>query len=420
MRLRLSLLLFLQYAIPGAWVPVFSLYLRRLGFSPAETGWCCAASALGALFGPILWGQIADRWLAVQRCISLCAAAAGALLLLAAEQDSFWPLFAATGGFWLFMVPILSLGTSLCFRNLPHPEKEFGPIRLWGTVGWMAAGWAMTLWLTEPAWLQPLLPSWAMVGLRDCLVMGGVLAFVLASYAFALPHTPPSPPRKETTRPRTWLVSVFDAPLLAVGLLRRRSLAILCLCLLGMYATMPFTSQMSPLVLADLDVPDAMIPVLLTVAQTLEVLALAVLPLILTRWGTKTTLAAGMLAWCAALGILSLGRPLGLVVGSFGLHGIYICCFLVTGQMFVNRQAPGDVRASAQALLQCINGFGLLAGNVLVGEFRQAFADDFGLVFRMGAIFSGMLIVLFLLGFAPLRDREAGEAGSLAAIPKQT
>lgn len=420
MRLRLSLLMFLQYAIPGAWVPIFSLYLRRLGFSATETGWCCAASALGALFGPLLWGQIADRWLAAQRCITLCAAAAGALLLLAARQDRFWPLFAATGGFWLFMVPILSLGTSLCFRNLDHPEKDFGPIRLWGTVGWMTAGWCMTLWLAEPPWLLRLLPSWAAVSLRDCLVMGGLTGFLLAAYAFTLPHTPPSPRRGDFGRTRSVFATVFDAPLSALSLLRKRSLAVLCLCLLGMYATMPFTSQMSPLVLADLQVPDSWIPILLTVAQGIEVLALAVLPILLRRWGVKPTLAAGMLAWSAALALLSLGRPLGLVVGSFGLHGIYICCFLVTGQMFVNRQAPGDARASAQALLQCLNGFGLLAGNVLVGEFRQAFQDDFGRVFLVGAIFSTLLSFLFLLGFAPLRDRPVDETASLVAVPKKT
>ena len=73
---RLSILMFLQYAVMGAWVPLFSLHLKERGFTPAETAWCCATAAMGALLAPLPWGQIADRWLAAQKCISLCSASA--------------------------------------------------------------------------------------------------------------------------------------------------------------------------------------------------------------------------------------------------------------------------------------------------------------------------------------------------------
>ena len=86
--------------------------------------------------------EIADRWLPAQHCISFCAFLCGVLLWVLADLRSPWPIFLASLGFWFFMVPVLSLGTAVTFRHLQHPEREFGPVRMWGTLGWVAAnGW---------------------------------------------------------------------------------------------------------------------------------------------------------------------------------------------------------------------------------------------------------------------------------------
>ena len=115
----------------------------------------------------------------------------------------------------------------------------------------------------------------------------------------------------------------------------------------------------------------------------------------------------GILAWAGALVVLALGRPAWLVIGSLGLHGIFITCFLVAGQVYVNRRAPGDVRASAQALLQFINGMGLLVGHLSVGWVRWLCSEDFTLSFAPAAILAIVLAVVFALDFHAAPDGPA-------------
>src|SRR5262245_45026504 len=144
LHLRLSLLMFLIYAVPGAWVPVLSLHLTdSLGLPAFEVGCICATGAVGAILGPMLWGQVADRWLASERCISLCAACGGLLLWVAADSNEFLPVFLLCLGHYFFYVPVFSLGASLTFRHVTEPEGAFGPIRMWGTVGWVSASYIL-------------------------------------------------------------------------------------------------------------------------------------------------------------------------------------------------------------------------------------------------------------------------------------
>jgi MFS family permease len=142
MRARLSLLMFLQYAPQGAFVPLFSLRLQELGFTHVEIGWACATQALAALVAPLVAGQVADRWFPAQRCLAVCAVLAGLILWLLAGLTSWPAVFAASLAFWLVMGPVNTLGTALSFAHLVDPARDFGGVRLWGTIGWATApGW---------------------------------------------------------------------------------------------------------------------------------------------------------------------------------------------------------------------------------------------------------------------------------------
>ena len=227
--LRVSVLIFLAFAIMGAWVPVFSLHLQNLNFSPEDTAWASAANAIGALIAPIVWGQIADRWLAMQRCISLCSFATGVgLWILGSLREPAWLVILVSIGMWFFLIPTIGLTTSFIFRQLSHPEREYGKIRMWGTVGWMAASWFLTLWFT----LTPGSHDFA-----DSLRLGSLAAFALALYAWTLPHTPPG--RSDASR--AWYARLIDAPLSALHLFHNRSFGIYCVCLFGFNITLPFT-----------------------------------------------------------------------------------------------------------------------------------------------------------------------------------
>jgi MFS family permease len=392
---RLAILMFLQYAVPGAWVPLFSLHLQELRFTPGEIAWACATAALGALGAPLFWGQMADRWVAAERCIFFCAVMAAVLLWVLAQLTDPLVVFLVSLGYWFFMIPILSLGASLTFRHLEHPEKDFGRIRLWGTVGWAGAGWGLGLWF----YVQGM--SGEPTELSDSLRWASLLAVVLSGYSLTLPGTPPSSPREEGGTKAAWLgwKKAFDAPLRAFQLLRQRSFAVYCGCMLGLYVTIPFNSQMTPLFLKHLGVPSSWLPVILTLGQSLEVITLGLLPIILLRLGTRGTLILGIVAWTAGLCILTVGRPTWLVVSCLGIQGIFICCFLVAGQVFVNSRARQDFRASAQAMLQFINGTGLLCGHLLVGAMRDWTGGDFLVPYATAAGMAGGILVVFLVGF---------------------
>jgi MFS family permease len=401
LRLRLSLLMFLQWAVPGALLPLYSVRLvRELGFDELQTGACCATQAVATVCASLVAGQVADRWFSAQRTLAVCALLAGLDLWLLAEMTRPATVFVATLVFWLLTGPLLLLGTTIGLAHLANPERDFPPVRLWGTVGWMATVWLVGYVLSGPGWvcaaLARLRPHAPQVGLADGFRLGGLLALILAGYALTLPHTPPRP-----------AAGRVPAPLAALKLLRRRRFAVYAFCMLGACVTFPFTTQNTPLLLEQLGVTKAWLGPALTLAQLSEVIMLALLPMLLLRLGLRGTMLLGLGAWTAALGVLSLGRPLGLVVASQGLNGLFIAGFMVAGQVFVNSQAAGDLRASAQGLFSCVNGLGMLAGNLLAGWLRRHSGGELPPTFLVGAVFTAGLLLTFAVGFRP-RPAELG------------
>ncbi len=388
--------MFLQYAVAGAWVPTFTLRLTELDFTPAQIAWACAGSALASLVAPLVAGQVADRWCAAERCVACCAAVAGALLWLLAGLTGPLAVFLTAVAFWLVMVPATTLGISVCFAHLPDPERTYGSVRLWGTVGWVVPGLLLGVWFANPAalagvqtWLRPGGPP---SELADAQRLAGLLAFALAGYALTLPHTPPVKGRKGSA---AWL-----APLAALGLLRHRLFAVYCVCSLGVCVAMPFTTQLTPLLLQHLGIPREWISPTLTLSQSMEIVSLGLLPLLLLRLGVRGTMALGLVSWALLMTALMIGEPAGLVVGALGLNGVCISCFLVAGQVFVNARARRDLRASSQALLTFVNGAGLLIGNLLVGWVRDQVGGAFAPTFATAAAIAAAALLVFLVGSA--------------------
>lgn len=397
-RRRLAVLQYLMYAPAGAVLPFLSLRAEELGFQPRELAWASATQALAALTGPLV-GQVADRWFAAERCMALMTALAGAILFVLAGIRDAGTFFFVYLAFWLMMGPAITLGTSICFTHLPDPERDFGPARLWGTVGWMVSGWLIGAWLGLSKWLE-LEPR----DFGDALRLGGVLSVLLGAYALTVPHTPPK-------KHEQWF-----APLAALHLLRERSFAVYVVCTLGLAATLPFSSQTTPLLLESLGISKAWVGPALTVGQTVEIAALAVLPVMLLRFEVRGTMLIGMLAWIVMLSVLMVGQPTWLVVSALTLNGVCVCGYFVAGQVFVNSRARGDIRASAQTLLGFCTGTGLLIGNVAVGEVRAAFHEAFPPTFAVGMGIAVVLAVVFLAGFrpngAPSKDRALAQGGA--------
>jgi len=251
----------------------------------------------------------------------------------------------------------------------------------------------LSFWFENPAWLawfaawlRPELPR---SELPDAFRLGAILAVGLSIYALTLPHTPPS------RTGGTWL-----APLGAIHLLKRRAFGVYIGVMLGLYITVAFTGQMTQLLLQSLGISLPWVCRTLTLAQVTEILSLAMLPWFLFRLGRAGTMRLGIAAWTLALALLTIGWPTELVVASLALNGLLICCFLVAGQVFLNSQATGDIRASTQGLFTFTSGLGLLIGNLLVGEvrsfFNRAFAPSYGVATAIGVV----MLVTFFVGFS--------------------
>jgi hypothetical protein len=385
LKFRLSLLMFLQYAVPGAWLPVLSVRLQEMGFTPVAIGLVCACSALAALAAPLIAGQVADRWVSSERCIGGCSLLAGLLLWLLPELEQPFAVFCCCLAFWMVMTPAITLGNSMSFTHLRRPERHFGRIRLWGTVGWVVPNLVLGWWLAGPDRT-----------LADCQRLGSLLAFVLAAYSLTLPHTPPA------RQGVAWL-----APLAALQLLRERTFATYALCSVGLCVTLSFGQQVMPLLLVHLGVGAAWLCPTLTLSQSMEIASLAVLPWLLARFGARGTMLLGLCVWAAALSILTAHQPLWLVVGTLGAYGLCYACFVVAGQVFTNGRAGPDFRASAQGLVTFLNGLGLLIGNVLVGWVRELVEGDFPLTFTAAVAVVVPLILIFLVGFEGVRPAPA-------------
>jgi MFS family permease len=312
LHLRLSCLIFLAFAIMGSWLPVFTLHLRNLQFSPNATAWASATNAIGAMLAPLLWGQIADRWLAKERCIALCASITGVGLWILALVDDPTIMIAGCIALWFFLIPVVGLTGAFVFRQLEHPDREYGRIRLWGTIGWMAASWGLTAWFS-------IAYADGAANFADSLRLGGIAAFVVAVYALTMPHAPPSRVARENGPFR--LLHLFDAPLRAMRMFRYRSFAVYSGCMFGFYITVPFTIQLNPLLLDQVGIERADVPLVLTICQSTAVTLLALLPTLLARFGLRLTMASGALAWTVGLCALSFGSPKALVLTALATSG---------------------------------------------------------------------------------------------------
>lgn len=392
LRRRLSLLMFLQYAPAGAVIPLFTVRLRELQFTPWEIGLVSAAQALANLVAPLAAGQVADRWLPAERCLAACAGLGGILLWLLAGLTTPGLVFVAYLAFWLVMGPAISLGTALSFAHLEAPERDFGPVRMWGTVGWVVPGWMLGYWFSDPDWLCRLVgwlrPQMPQSEIADLFHLAALLAFLQGAYALTLPHTPPK--RQPGARLAT---------LAALRLLHDRAFAVYSLGAVGVCMTIALTTQTTPLLLEQLGIPRPWLAPTLTISQSMEITSLALLPMLLLRLGLRGTMLLGLGSWTLALTILTAGQPLWLIVASQGLNGLCICCYLVAGQVFVNSRARGDIRSSAQGLVTFLNGLGMLLGSVLAGGVCQLAGGAFPPTFGVGALLALLLMVAFFLGF---------------------
>jgi len=363
-RFRLGVMMFLQYAIWGAWTPVLSDYLKNtLGFSGAQFSLIYSLLPLATIIAPFIGGQVADRYFASQKVVAWLQLAGGVFLILIATTTAYGTMVWLMLAYCLLYAPTLALTNSIAFINLQNSELEFGKIRVWGTIGWIAAGYLLTLWRIGAQSASGL----AFKG--DMLLLAGVFSLIMGVQAFSLPHTPP---RKEGQKPwafleamkmmkdRNFLIFIIIAFIVATELMFYYIL------------TAPFLTS------EKIGVSSTILPWVMTIAQVAEIFVLAfLLPYLITRIGIRKILVLGILAWPLRYIIFAIGQPAWLVIASLALHGFCFVFFFTAAFIYVDTIAPRDIRHSAQSLITLVTyGLGNYLGSLFAGWIHDLFTKN--------------------------------------------
>ncbi len=366
---RLSLMMFLQYAVWGAWLPIASTYLQAspsaggLGFTPGQIGWILGlAGSIGAICAPFIAGQLADRHFRSERFLACMLILGGGIKWFTARQTSYDAWLWLSIAYSIVYMPTLALSNSIAFAHATNRARDFPRVRVWGTLGWIAASWAFPMiWLQHDLKLQAMPPF--LVGpehadvthrLVDSLVFSAALSFAYAAVClFVLPATPP---RRDAVEPLAFKR--------AFGLFRRRSFAALVLSGLIISAVHQIYFIQAGPFLASRGVADSAIMPAMTIGQFSEIAVIALLGLLLKRLGFRTVIVLGTLAYAGRYAIWSLtDLAVPLLIGSMALHGICYACFFAGSYIYVDRLAPADARHSAQTVFGII----MLGGGPVLG-----------------------------------------------------
>jgi nucleoside transporter len=391
---RLSAMMFLEYVIWGSWLPLLALYLSRfLGFSGTDIGWIFATLAIASVTAVFISGQLADRYLSTERFLAVSHLIGGLAMFALPFQKSFWPFFAGMLVHNLMYVPTLSLTNSISFHHLEDAKEDFGRVRMWGTIGWIAASWPFVFILRgkEGAALES--------ALTGIFWMAGGASIVLAVYSLTLPHTPPAETGKK------------NAPLEAVKLLAVPSLLLLFVVTFMDSLVHACYFQWTSPFLAKIGLAENLIMPAMSIGQIAEIGTMAVLGMFLKRLGWRKTMTFGILGHAIRFAIYSLGGPVWLVVASNVVHGFCYAFFFATVYIFVDECFPKDARASAQGLFNLlILGLGPFVGNLLWGKLADVLTTADGIDFRTLFLAPTVLaIVAALTLFIGFRPRAAEE-----------
>jgi nucleoside transporter len=392
MVVRLSVMMVLEYVVWGSWLPLLALYLSDvLRFSGGEIGWIFATQAIAAVFGLFVGGQMADRFMSTEKVLALSHAVAGVAMVALAFTQSFWAFFAIMLVYQLVFMPTLSLTNAIVFHHVRDAQKDFGRIRLWGPIGWIAASWPFYFLLEGKAGaaLHAALPS--------IFWVSGLASFALAAFSLvALPATPPA--RTEGAR---------SAPLEAIRLLAIPAFFVLFIVtFLDAVVHQAYFQWTSPF-LSRAGLAANWIMPAMSIGQIAEIATMAALGAVLARLGWRTTMAVGIAAHAVRFFIYAIGEPLWLIVGVNVVHGMAYAFFFAAVYIFVDEKFPKDARASAQALFNLlILGIGPFLGSLLWGRLGDVLqtADgqvDFSRLFMWPAWLAAAAVVLLLIAFRP-------------------
>jgi nucleoside transporter len=401
MQIRLCVMMFLQFFIWGGWfVTMGSFLAANLAATGAQIGTAYSTQSWGAILAPFIVGLLADRYFHAERLLGVLHLAGAALMFAlgrAADFSSFYPCLLA---YMILYMPTLALVNSISFRQLRDPAAQFARIRVWGTIGWIAAGLAISFVF---AWDSP--SSIGAGALRNTFLLCSAASLLLGLYSFTLPRTPPGAKDAGGTGTRATVRLRDLAGVDALTLLNNRNFLVFFVSSILICIPLAFYYQHANQFLTELRVTNPTGKQ--TLGQMSEVLFMLLLPLFLKRFGMKTTLLVGMFAWAARYLLFALGDAHGLVMLlliGIALHGACYDFFFVSGQIFIDSKAGKEIKSAAQGLITLATyGAGMLIGFWAAGRITDAYAlngaHQWRIIWLYPAGFAALVFVFFALSF---------------------
>ena len=412
---RLIVLSFLQFAIWGAYLTSMSGYLKAVGLGD-NIGWFYSVQGIVSIFMPALMGVIADRWVPAQRLLGICHAVAALFMGITGYMgmskgvgvefnDLFWTYTVSVA----FFMPTLALSNSVSYTALTKAGldtvKAFPPIRVFGTVGFIASMWLVDLTNFNDDYMQ--------------FFASAVWGAILAIYSFTLPKCPVN---RLNEKKSVWSALGFDA----FKLFKKRKMAMFFIFSMLLGAALQVSNGYAdPFIKGFGDIPEYTgtfavehTTMLISLSQISETLCILLIPFFLKKFGIKRVMLIAMLGWVFRFGFFAVGDPGMPGVLSFVLsmivYGVAFDFFNISGSLFVDKEVPESMRSSAQGLCMLMtNGLGasigVIAAQGVVNKCTDNFANFDGWP-TAWYIFAGYALVIAVLFAIFFRDKKAPKA----------
>ncbi|MGB1136968.1 MAG: nucleoside permease [Flavobacteriaceae bacterium] len=396
-RFQLSFMMFLEFFIWGGWFVTMGTFLgNNLGATGAETAMAYSTQSWGAIIAPFIIGLIADRFFNAEHILGVLHLIGAFLMYQMYQSADFGSFYPYVLGYMIGYMPTLALVNSVSFNQMKDPAKDFSLIRVWGTIGWIAAGLAISYvfhWDPNPE----------VAGdkgmLQNTFLMVAIASGILGLFSFTLPETPP----KADDGSKITLSDILG--LEALKLLKDRNFLIFFVSSILICIPLAFYYQNANPFLSEIGVENATGK--MTIGQISEVLFMLLLPYFFKKFGFKMTILVGMLAWTLRYLLFAsgdAGEGVFMLLLGIALHGICYDFFFVSGQIYTDSKAGEKVKSAAQGLITLATyGVGMLGGFYIAGLITDANVvgegHDWTAIWQMPALFAVVVFALFAVLF---------------------
>ncbi len=403
-RIKLSFMMFLEFFIWGAWFVTLGTFLgSNLNAGGSQVAAAFSTQSFGAIIAPFIIGLIADRYFNAERILGVLHLIGAFLMYQMFTSQDFSAFYPYVFAYMIVYMPTLALVNSVSFNQMSDPEKEFSNIRVWGTIGWIAAGLTISYifhWDSAEGIASGLL--------KNTFLMAGIASAILGIFSFTLPKTPPKANKEEK-------VSVSGIlGLDALKLLKSSDFLVFFISSILICIPLAFYYQNANPFLTNVGLENPTGK--MTIGQISEAFFLLLLPVFFKKFGFKKTLMAGMLAWVLRYAFFAYGdagAASWMLILGIALHGICYDFFFVSGQIYTNARAGEHIKSAAQGMITLATyGVGMLIGFWVAGTITDSYkltenTFNWNMIWLIPAGIAAAVLVIFAISFKEKKNVEA-------------